>query len=107
MSQTVHVAVTGAAGAIGYIDFGGNMDTCIAIRTMVMQGNTVHMQAGAGIVADSEPEREYEETLNKARALMETVALAEAARPYLSSYPISVAGDVQEVVPGAAKRRPR
>jgi anthranilate synthase component 1 len=66
------------AGAVGYFGFSGNMDTCIAIRTMVMQGNTVHMQAGAGIVADSEPEREYEETLNKARALMETVALAEA-----------------------------
>jgi anthranilate synthase component 1 len=91
------------AGAVGYFGFSGNMDTCIAIRTMVMQGNTVHMQAGAGIVADSDPEREYEETLNKARALMETVALAEAARPYLSSYPVSLAGDVQEVVPRSVK----
>jgi len=65
------------AGAVGYFGYAGNMDTCIAIRTIVMQGDTVHMQAGAGIVADSDPTREYHETLNKAQALMETVALAE------------------------------
>jgi anthranilate synthase component 1 len=65
------------AGAIGYIGYDGNMDSCITIRTIVMQGNTVHIQAGAGIVADSEPTREYEETLSKARALAEAVRAAE------------------------------
>jgi anthranilate synthase component 1 len=65
------------AGAVGYLSYSGNMDTCIAIRTIVMQGDTVHMQAGAGIVADSDPTREYHETLNKAQALTEAVAIAE------------------------------
>ena len=57
------------AGAVGYFGFSGNMDTCIAIRTIVMQGDRVYLQAGAGIVADSDPAREYEETDNKLRAL--------------------------------------
>jgi anthranilate synthase component 1 len=61
------------AGAIGYIGYDGNMDSCITIRTIVMQSNSVHIQAGAGIVADSDPGREYQETLNKARALIEAV----------------------------------
>jgi len=65
------------AGAVGYFGYSGNLDTCIAIRTVVMQGDTAHMQAGAGIVADSDPAREYQETLNKARALADAVALAE------------------------------
>ena len=65
------------AGAIGYIGYDGNMDSCITIRTIVMQGNTVHIQAGAGIVADSDPAREYQETLNKARALIEAVQTAD------------------------------
>lgn len=65
------------AGAIGYVGFDGNMDSCIAIRTIVMHGNTAILQAGAGIVADSEPAREFQETLNKARALAEAVRLAE------------------------------
>jgi anthranilate synthase component 1 len=65
------------AGAVGYFGYSGNMDTCIAIRTIVMQGNTVHVQAGAGIVADSEPTREYHETLSKAQALAEAVTIAE------------------------------
>lgn len=65
------------AGAVGYFGYSGNMDTCIAIRTIVMQGDTVHVQAGAGIVADSEPTREYHETLSKAQALAEAVAIAE------------------------------
>jgi len=65
------------AGAVGYFGYSGNMDTCIAIRTIVMQGDTVHMQAGAGIVADSDPTQEYHETLDKARALMEAVSAAE------------------------------
>ncbi len=65
------------AGAVGYFSYLGNMDTCIAIRTIVMQGDRVHVQAGAGIVADSEPAREYQETLNKAKALAEAVRIAE------------------------------
>ncbi|MEX2398001.1 MAG: chorismate-binding protein, partial [Balneolales bacterium] len=64
------------AGAVGYIDFSGNMDTCIAIRTMVATENTVYIQAGAGIVADSVPEKEYEETVNKAKALIEALDVA-------------------------------
>ncbi len=62
-------------GAVGYIDFAGNMDTCIALRTMVIQDGTAYIQAGAGIVADSVPEREYEETLNKARGLLKAVEI--------------------------------
>jgi anthranilate synthase component 1 len=65
------------AGAVGYFSHSGNMDTCIGIRTIVMQGDTVHVQAGAGIVADSDPTKEYHETLNKALALMEAVTTAE------------------------------
>jgi len=58
------------AGAILYLDFSGNLDSCIAIRTLVAKNGTAHVQAGAGIVADSVPAREYEETVNKARALL-------------------------------------
>jgi len=64
------------AGAVGYMDFSGNLDTCIAIRTMVVRNGTIYVQAGAGIVADSDPEREYEETVNKARALVEAMRVA-------------------------------
>ena len=67
------------AGAIGYIGYSGNMDTCITIRTIVMQGDRVYLQAGAGIVADSDPAREYEETNNKLRALTRALSLAEEA----------------------------
>ncbi|MCB9950564.1 MAG: anthranilate synthase component I [Planctomycetaceae bacterium] len=65
------------AGAVGYLDFTGNMDTCIALRTLVMQGNTAYVQAGAGIVADSIPTMEYEETLNKARGMLRAIEVAE------------------------------
>ncbi len=65
------------AGAVGYIDFSGNMDTCIAIRTMVVKGNKAYVQAGGGIVFDSVPENEYEETVNKAKALFRAVEVAE------------------------------
>ena len=65
-------------GAIGYIDFTGNMDTCIAIRTILMMGDKAYIQAGAGIVADSVPEREFEETQNKARALIRSIELVKA-----------------------------
>lgn len=60
-------------GAIGYFGFNGNMDMCIAIRTMVVKDDVINIQAGAGIVADSVPELEYEETLNKARALVTAI----------------------------------
>lgn len=60
-------------GAVGYFDFNGNMDTCIAIRTMIIKNDNVYMQAGAGIVADSVPEMEYEESHNKVRALVKTI----------------------------------
>ncbi|MFQ5399091.1 MAG: anthranilate synthase component I [Anaerolineae bacterium] len=66
------------AGAVGYFGYDGTMDTCIAIRTMVVHGEYVHVQAGAGIVADSDPSREYEECLNKARALLAAVDKAES-----------------------------
>ena len=65
------------AGAVGYIDFAGNMDTCIALRTIVIQNGTAYVQAGAGIVADSVPEREYEETLNKARGLLKAIEITQ------------------------------
>lgn len=64
------------AGAVGYFDFSGNMDTCIAIRTMVVAGDSVYIQAGAGIVADSNPANEFEETKNKAGALVEALSVA-------------------------------
>ena len=64
-------------GAVGYFSFTGNMDTCITIRTIVMIGNTVYLQAGAGIVYDSDPTREYHETLNKLKALERAVEIAE------------------------------
>jgi anthranilate synthase component 1 len=65
------------AGAVGYIDFTGNMDTCIALRTLVMQGQTAYVQAGAGLVADSVPSEEYQETLNKAKGLLQAISVAE------------------------------
>jgi anthranilate synthase component 1 len=68
------------AGAVGYIDYGGNMDTCIALRTLVVQGRKAYIQAGAGIVADSQPAAEYQETLNKARGLLKAVEIAERRR---------------------------
>lgn len=68
------------AGAIGYFGFGGDLDTCIVIRTIVMRGKKVFINAGAGIVADSEPEKEYQETLNKARAMLKAIELAERWR---------------------------
>lgn len=64
------------AGAVGYLDFRGNLDTCITIRTMLVKDGTIHIQAGAGIVADSDPSSEYEETRNKARALHQAMNVA-------------------------------
>jgi anthranilate synthase component 1 len=68
------------AGAIGYFGYNGNLDTCIVIRTIVMKGRKVFITAGAGIVADSDPDLEYQETLNKARAMLKAVELAEQWR---------------------------
>jgi anthranilate synthase component 1 len=65
------------AGAVGYFSFSGNMDTCINIRTIVIDGKQAYIQAGGGIVADSQPQREYEETVNKAKAVMAAVEIAE------------------------------
>ena len=63
-------------GAIGYIDFTGNMDTCIAIRMAVKTNGKVYVQAGGGIVADSVPEKEYEESANKAKAVIHAIEAA-------------------------------
>jgi len=71
------------AGALGYFSFSGNMDTCIIIRTMIIQDNTAYVQAGAGIVADSIPENEFKETQNKARALITAIELAEEGTEWL------------------------
>ena len=65
------------AGAVGYLSWNGNMDTAIAIRTAVIKDDTLHIQAGAGIVADSVPENEWNETMNKGRAIFRAVAMAE------------------------------
>jgi len=64
------------AGAIGYFGFDGNFDSCIALRCAVLKNGHAYFQAGAGIVADSDPQREYEETVNKARAMMKALAMA-------------------------------
>lgn len=66
------------SGAVGYLSWSGNMDTAIAIRTAVIKDGRLHIQAGAGIVADSQPQLEWEETMNKARAIFRAVQLAEA-----------------------------
>ena len=65
------------AGAVMYADFSNNLDSCIAIRTLVVRGNKGYIQAGGGIVADSVPENEYLETVNKSRALIRAINLAQ------------------------------
>ncbi len=67
------------AGCVGYFSYSGNLDTCITIRTIVKKGRNIYIQAGAGIVADSNPVLEYKECINKAKALNKAVDLAEAA----------------------------
>jgi anthranilate synthase component 1 len=66
------------AGSVGYFSYSGNMDMCITIRTLIMKDGKVYVQAGAGIVADSDPEKEYTETVNKAKGMMKAVDMAEA-----------------------------
>ena len=68
-------------GAVGYFSFSGSTDTAITIRTAVIKDSTAYVQAGAGIVADSVPETEYYETLNKAKAMLSAIALAEQGFP--------------------------
>ena len=68
------------AGAVLYLDFTGNLDSCIALRTLVAKDGRVHIQAGGGVVADSVPEREFQETVNKARALVTAVEIAHRGR---------------------------
>jgi anthranilate synthase component 1 len=65
------------SGAVGFFDFSGNINTCISIRTMIMKDGTVYFQSGAGIVYDSDPNKEYEETINKAKAIMTAIDFAE------------------------------
>ena len=65
------------AGLVGYFSFSGNTDTCINIRTIVIKGNKAYVQAGGGVVADSDPEKEYQETVNKAKATMKAIEAAE------------------------------
>jgi anthranilate synthase component 1 len=69
------------AGAVGYFSFLGNMDTCITIRSILVKDGKAYVQAGGGIVADSDPEKEYEETLHKARAIFKAIELAEEGLP--------------------------
>ncbi|MCG2711470.1 MAG: anthranilate synthase component I [Candidatus Omnitrophica bacterium] len=65
------------SGCVGYFSFSGNLDSCITIRTIVVKGKTAYVQAGAGIVADSVPEKEYQETVNKAKALLKAIEIAQ------------------------------
>lgn len=65
------------AGTVAYLGFDGNIDSCIAIRTILLKDQTAYIQAGAGVVADSKPELEWKETRNKASALIKTIQLAQ------------------------------
>jgi len=67
------------AGAVGYVDYSGTLDSCITIRTVVMKDGLARVQAGAGIVADSVPDREYRECVSKAGALIDAIETAEVA----------------------------
>ncbi len=68
------------AGAVGYVDFAGNLDTCITIRTVLLRDGTAYVQAGAGIVADSVPRTEEQETRSKADAVISAIRAAEDVR---------------------------
>lgn len=65
------------AGCVGYLSFSGNLDTCITIRTVLLKGDKAYVQAGAGIVADSDPEKEYQETVNKAKGMLKAISIAQ------------------------------
>lgn len=88
IAELEHEARGAYAGAIGYLGFNGNMDTCITIRTIIFKHGKAYVQSGAGIVWDSVPEKEYEETVNKAKALLVSIVMAErvfGASPSTSS----------------------
>ena len=77
IAELEHEARGAYAGAIGYLGFSGNLDSCITIRTIIFKNGKAYVQAGAGIVEDSVPEQEYEETVNKAKALLKAIRTAE------------------------------
>jgi len=79
-------------GVIGYFGFTGNMDTCITIRTILIHKGQVYVQAGGGIVADSDPEKEYQETINKAMALLKTLQYSESGEPTVFEHLLSASG---------------
>ncbi|HZG57456.1 anthranilate synthase component I [Paenibacillus sp.] len=81
------------AGAIGYLGFSGNLDTCITIRTIIFRGGKAYVQAGAGIVWDSVPEKEYEETVNKAKGMLTAIKTAEAIFGSTDREPVTVNQD--------------
>jgi len=86
------------AGAIGYLGFGGSMDTCIAIRTIIFKNGKAYVQSGAGIVWDSVPENEYMETVNKAKGMLKSIRTAEALfgdKPLVASASYAVNGDYE------------
>jgi anthranilate synthase component 1 len=93
------------AGAVGYFDRGGDMELCIAIRTLVSSGRKVSVQAGAGIVYDSVPEAEYQETVNKARAVFTAVAQAQGRA--LHATPAAPSSSVAPPAPRARVRARR
>jgi anthranilate synthase component 1 len=64
------------SGVVGYFGFDGSLDSCIALRSIVLKNDKAYLQAGAGIVADSDPAREYEETVNKAKAMLQAIGRA-------------------------------
>ena len=72
-SRPIRLGSSIRGGAVGYLDYRGNMDTCIALRTMVISDGIIHVQAGCGVVIDSDPNSEYEETVNKAQALIQAI----------------------------------
>jgi anthranilate synthase component 1 len=69
------------SGVVGYFGLDGSMDTCIALRSIVLRGERAYLQTGAGIVADSDPAREYDECVNKSKAMLEALARARAMKP--------------------------
>ncbi|HET6921987.1 MAG TPA: chorismate-binding protein, partial [Anaeromyxobacteraceae bacterium] len=93
------------AGAVGYFDRGGDMEMCIAIRTLLQSGRRVSVQAGAGLVYDSKPAAEYHEAVSKARALFTAVAQAESGSLEVGSRPPAAAAPSLEARPAARRRR--
>jgi anthranilate synthase component 1 len=95
------------AGSVGYFGFSGNMDFCITIRTFVLAGADLWVQAGAGIVADSDPQKEYEETINKAMGLRRAVELARGAVIVIIDNYDSFTYNIVQTLPPAVEELPR